>query len=545
MLPSIKQCSVTTLNENKPEKLNRQLNDNTKITTHKMAPQIASINIKQLNVFNTELEAEDNFLFRFANYAHIQTEPDVIHNILLFTEKDTYDAKKLAESERLLRKQRYLYDAQISATENCDGDVDVDVVTRDLWTLLPEINFSRSGGENKSSFGFRESNLFGWGKRLSLSRTSDSDRTGYLFVYDDPNVLSSRYKARIEYADNNDGKRHRLELTYPFYAINTPFSYGALSYKEERKESIYSKGDIVSEYKQDTQLQRFFLGHSKKLSHSWTQRISGGYINEDNTFNAIESTLLPLALDRSLSYPFISGHWFEDHYIKVRNFDTIHRTEDLNLGWNIKTLFGYSSQSLSNDESRVVYSLDINKALFSNEQTLWRFDANIDGYWNRELKQLENFIATSKIQYYLNTQVDESWYIKAQVQLAEHLTYDKQLTLGGETGLRGYPIDYQHGDRSWLISLEKRYYWDYNFLQLFKVGGAAFVDVGKAWFSNAENTLVENNDDNILKNVGIGLRLAPSRANAGTVIHLDIAAPLQKTDDVDSLQWLVSVKNSF
>jgi len=45
--------------------------------------KIASINLKQLNVFNTELEAENNALFRFANRAHIQTEPEVIKSILL------------------------------------------------------------------------------------------------------------------------------------------------------------------------------------------------------------------------------------------------------------------------------------------------------------------------------------------------------------------------------------------------------------------------------------------------------------------------------
>ncbi|MFM9726196.1 hypothetical protein ACKI1L_37355, partial [Streptomyces scabiei] len=95
---------------------------------------------------------------------------------------DEYHPKKLSESERLLRKQSYLYDADISGELNCDGDINVNVATRDLWTLLPEISFSRTGGENKSSIGFRESNLFGWGKRLSISRTSDADRDGYLFV---------------------------------------------------------------------------------------------------------------------------------------------------------------------------------------------------------------------------------------------------------------------------------------------------------------------------------------------------------------------------
>jgi len=78
-------------------------------------------------------------------------------------------------------------------------------------------------------------------------------------------------------------------------------------------------------------------------------------------------------------------------------------------------------------------------------------------------------------------------------------------------------------------------------LQLFKVGGAAFFDIGRAWFNH------KNNGDNgqVLKNVGVGLRLAPSRANAGPVIHLDIAAPLDKDDDVVSIQWLVTVKNTY
>ncbi|MFM9598230.1 hypothetical protein ACKI1O_54270, partial [Streptomyces scabiei] len=75
------------------------------------------------------------------------------------------------------------------------------------------------------------------------------------------------------------------------------------------------------------------------------------------------------------------------------------------------------------------------------------------------------------------------------------------------------------GDRSFLINLEKRYYWEYDLLQLFKVGGAAFVDIGRAWFDDKHNGA----NGQVLKNVGMGLRLAPSRATAGTVIHLDIA----------------------
>lgn len=523
------------------QNLRRQLEGDERLPKKTANTKIANISLEQLNVFNTQLEAENNALFRFANRVHMTTEPDVIKNILLFQPGDEYQPKKLSESERLLRKQNYLYDADISAELDCDGNVDVKVTTRDLWTLLPEISFSRSGGENKSSIGFRESNLFGWGKRLSISRTSDADRDGYLFVYDDPNILSSRYRGRVEYSDNDDGKRHLLELTYPFYSIDTPYSYGLISFSDQRIESLYKRGEVFSEFEQKTDYNQLHFGHSKQLGHSWTQRLSVGYIFEEHSFAATPATHTPLAESRDLSYPYVSGHWFEDHYVKVRNFDSIYRTEDLNLGWNVKGLLGYSSEEISDDDSRAIYSFNARKAHFSGDNTLWRFYASLDGHWNEQQSKVENLFATSQVQYYLNTSLQQSWYAKIRVDYAKNLTPDKQLNLGGDNGLRGYPLNYQQGDRSFLINLEKRYYWEYDLLQLFKVGGAAFFDIGRAWFDDKHN----GNNGQVLKNAGIGLRLAPSRANAGTVIHIDIAAPLDKSDDVDSVQWLVTVKNSF
>ncbi|WP_404342614.1 ShlB/FhaC/HecB family hemolysin secretion/activation protein [Pseudoalteromonas mariniglutinosa] len=522
--------------------LRRQLDTENPLPVATQNAKITSIELEQLNVFNTELEEENNALFRFANRAHITTEPEVIKNLLLFSIGEDYQPRKLRESERLLRQQGYLYDARIRAQLDCDGHVAVTVITRDLWTLLPEISFSRSGGENRSSIGFRESNFLGWGKRLSFSRTTDTDRTGYLFVYDDPNILSSRYRGRLEYSDNNDGKRHYLDLSYPFFSVDTPFSYGLLSYSDQRIESLYYRGDVSSEFQQKTQLNRLYFGHSKPLNDSWTQRLSVGIEHRDERFTALNSTTTPVADNRVLSYPYISAQWFEDRYIKVRNFDSIYRTEDLSLGWNIDALLGYSSDDLSDDDSRAIYSLSLSKAHFSGNNQLWRFNADLDGYWNQQDSQVENLIASTQIQYYLNTSIDQSWYAKVRLQYANNLTADKQLTLGGENGLRGYPLNYQVGDRSFLVSIEKRYYWEYDLLQLFKVGGAAFLDIGRAWHHQQDN----GHNGHVLKDVGIGLRLAPSRANAGTVIHFDVAVPIDNnSQDVDSLQWLVTVKNAF
>lgn len=520
--------------------LTRQLDTHSHLPKATKGAIISSIELHQLNVFDTSLEEENNPIFRFANQTHITTKPHVIMALLLFSEGDNYTVKKIVESERLLRQQSYLYDARIYATKNCDGNINVTVVTRDLWTLLPDLSFSRRGGENTSRLGFRESNLFGWGKRLSLTQTKDQDRSGYLFVYDDPNILSTRYRGRLEYADNDDGERHYIGVNYPFFSTDTPYSYGFFNFHNKRTESLYENGETISEFSQQSEVRQIYFGHAKQLSHNWTQRVTVGYQYEKQVFNTLTQTTLPVADDRTLSYPYLQSQWLEDKFIKVRNFDSIYRTEDLNLGWNINAKIGYSDQQISDNDSHFIYQLTANKAHYTSDNSLWRVNFALSGHWNSQKNTARNLISQFGLQYYLNTSIKNSWYANIQLRFAKNLTADQQLTLGGETGLRGYPVNYQHGSKSVLINIERRYYWEYDLLQLFKVGGALYFDIGRV----RGNTLVHSNPD-YLKNIGAGLRLAPSRANAGVVLHLDVAAPIDGPQQVDNIQWLFTVKNRF
>ncbi len=74
-------CLVEQTDLSTDKNLRREVQDKTSLTNSNSNAKIASIKLKQLNVFNTELEEENNALFRFANRAHIQTEPDVINNL--------------------------------------------------------------------------------------------------------------------------------------------------------------------------------------------------------------------------------------------------------------------------------------------------------------------------------------------------------------------------------------------------------------------------------------------------------------------------------
>ena len=75
------------------------------------------------------------------------------------------------------------------------------------------------------------------------------------------------------------------------------------------------------------------------------------------------------------------------------------------------------------------------------------------------------------------------------------------------------------------------------------IGAAAFLDVGRAWFEDRDN----GPNGGVLANVGFGLRFNSSRAEKSSVIHIDLAYPLVKEDDVDidNSQFLITVKDSF
>ena len=48
-----------------------------------------------------------------------------------------------------------------------------------------------------------------------------------------------------------------------------------------------------------------------------------------------------------------------------------------------------------------------------------------------------------------------------------------------------------------------------------------------------------------MKNVGVGLRLAPTRFSTSKVAHLDFAFPLDGDPSIDSVQILLEAKSSF
>jgi hemolysin activation/secretion protein len=133
------------------------------------------------------------------------------------------------------------------------------------------------------------------------------------------------------------------------------------------------------------------------------------------------------------------------------------------------------------------------------------------------------------------------FHVGLELDVAHRLDGENQLLLGGDSGLRGYPLRFQEGDRRVLVTVEQRVYFPWDVLKLFRLGAAVFFDAGEAWFADEDRP----EELGLLKDVGLGLRIDSTRSGRRHIVHLDVAYPLDGPPSRRSVQWLVTTEESF
>ncbi len=220
-------------------------------TLERQGAIVGQVLLDKSNVFDLSNPDENNWLYRLANRLHIVTKDRIIENQLLFRRGDAYSTRLVDESARILRQNIYLYDADIKPVRYENGVVDISVATRDVWTLGPDLSISRSGGENRTKLGLEEDNLLGRGQMLSVSRSENVERTSVKFNFFDRNLGNSWISTSLGFADNSDGKSHRLSVVRPFYALDVRWSAGAHAVTDDRRSTNYLLGEEAAEYQHE------------------------------------------------------------------------------------------------------------------------------------------------------------------------------------------------------------------------------------------------------------------------------------------------------
>lgn len=500
---------------------------------------IGGVTIDNRQIFDLEDPRENRLLFRLANRWHRVTRPRVIEEQLLFHEGDPYSPRILDESERVVRAKPYIYDAAICPVDVHDGRVDVDVVTRDVWTLAGGISYGREGGEDHWRFELSDRNLLGLGKTLRLRHLVGVDRSTTSLVYRDPNLVGSHVRLEAELGDSSDGRQRLLDVGRPFYSLESRWAADFHGLSDDRLEHLYERGEIVDELRHEETSFDVSGGLSRGFVDGVSRRFRFGMRYQRDLFSASPGTtgFSPLPEDRLLVYPWIGFESVEDDFAKERDLDKIHRTEDRDLGLGISARLGWSSSAFGGDRDRLVYEAGYHDTPWIGASGFLQTSADLSGRWGRG--GVENLLASGDVRFYRRNWGRHLFYASLAADFASHLDGERQLVVGGESGLRGYPLRFQDGDRRVRLTLEERLYTDWHVWQLFHVGAAAFADVGRAWFAGA------NDDSPVLADVGLGLRLGSSRSARGSLIHVDVAFPLQRDDSISGVQFVVRSHETF
>ncbi len=502
---------------------------------------IGVIHVNNQNIFDLDDPKENVALFRLANRIHVRTRSSVIARQLLFRSGERVSAQLIDESERLLRSNKYLYDVSIRPLAYRDGVVDIEVTTRDTWTLEPGIRFSREGGENTSGLTLRDKNFLGTGVALGYARESDVDRSSSEFSISHPHALGGRTAIGYTHASLSDGASRRFSLDRPFYALDTRRAGGFSISNDDRIESVYSGGVVVAQYRARRDLTEAYWGWSEGLVDGWTRRTSIGLSHSEVDY-AAEPRLTPptnLPADEKLVSPFIRYEVLEDDTERRENRNLVGRTEYFALGFRSSLQLGRALSGLGSSRQLWSYSASIGNGFRIADDHDLLASASLSGRHGdgRSERQKLGF----SLRYFVPNGKRSVFYASITGDVVHNPFPEDRLYLGGDSGLRAYPLRYQAGERRTLITVEQRVFTDWFPFRLFRVGGAVFYDIGRAW-GGADQTAI---NDRWLHGFGFGLRILSARTANANVLHVDFAFPQNADPSVDAFQVLVKTRVSF
>jgi hypothetical protein len=503
--------------------------------------RIGRIVIEVDDIFEQEIHAG---IYRAANALHISTRRATIAEQLLFHSGDAYERRVLDETERLLRSQRYLNAASIEPVAyHEDNTVDVIVRVHDVWTFQPGISFGRKGGENTSRIELEETNFLGLGKHISLASSANADRNSVRAAYGDPNLFGSHWRMSASYADLSDGSDSFLGFSRPFYSLDDRWSFDINGADSQNAGALYSLGHVVSQFEVHRKSFEIGGGWSSGLRGDYALRYLGGFRYQGREFAPNAATIV-LPDDRVLAYPWIGVERLQDAYLETRNLDQIGRTEDINLGNVLHLEVGYGSSAFGATRDSLLFN---GLAQSGAELTAAQYVIGSVAFNGRlESGQLRNTTIVAAGRYYKRQSEHRVFFSSVQYTRALNLDPEEQVLLGGDNGLRGYPLRYQSGTSRVLAVLEERFYTNWQPLKLFNVGAAVFVDAGRTWGTDATAVAPVA----WLADAGIGLRIGSARSAHGNILHIDVAFPLGPNNapgeqPINDVQLLIETRRSF
>jgi len=493
-------------------------------------PIIRHIEVYRSDIF-TEEEAK-GWLARLVNGLHFTTLPNVVSREILFKEGEPYDSLKAAETARNLRTLGIFRRVQLDTVTTDSGFV-LKVRTQDGWTTQADLRFRSAGSQTDWQVALIERNLIGTGTRFATRYRDTPDRSLINFQFLQPRLVKRSVSLGLRYEDRSDGQRGQVAIERPFFSLSD--KAGLYTLFDIRNERVLRFRNGVSD-PSDSLRRRFVIG---RVDAGYAlRRSSRGYlrvgltaqVRRDDYANWPSNTT-----ERSVTAavgPFLE--WRRANFVVARGFTRFGRDEDVDVSNLFRVqavaapeVFGYDRDGIG-----LLGQFRIGTQIGRRQGFAW-VDTRANGLYSSagldsgSVQLAGTVVLTPANRHLIIGHADIGWIKNPQPAT--------EFDLGFSTGPRGFPIHAFTGDRTYFTTAEYRFIFGEDVFKALDLGVASFVDHGGAWYSTQSRRTGTN--------IGLGLRLSPSRAADANPTRLDLAYRFK--NDQEKAGWVFVIASGL
>ncbi len=435
---------------------------------------------------------------RFLNKLHKTTRTKTIRHNLFFREGDIVNPDILADNERYIRHLPYIRDAHFLLFPVGDNQVDVAVITKDVFFVGADFRYYSPSKGRISVF---DNNLMGLGHKISFNIPYDLNAgqpVGYGTGYEINNIGRSFINGKIDLLNTFKTQSAVLSLQRPLINIYSNHAGGLVS-------SIIHTHARLNDDTVEVPLKYFYnelwYGHSFLLNKSRRERIflTGRYI-QNNIFQRPS-----LGEEEYYQYQrhqlFLAGLTYSrDRYFKTGLIYNYGITEDIPAGALISLTGGYEINEYGN---RYYGGIELSAGKYFNRFGYINSGVKVGGFMPKDV--VNAGIISLRTDYFSRLVSIGKYYYRQFVNInftSGINRYDEErLTINDRYGIRGLKSDSLTGIRRLAIKTETVAFSPY-YLYGFRFVFFAFADLGVIDFGDIHFT-----DNRLYSGFGIGIRI--------------------------------------
>lgn len=467
-----------------------------------------------------------------ARSVHATTDPELIRRFLLLKPGDACDELRRAESERILRVQPYISDAEVATYADTLGGVELEVRTSDEASLVAGARFSLKPTSVRGAR-LGSSNLAGKGIYLAGSwEHVDAYRDALWGRYVDNQFLGHPYTLSFTARRDRLGGGWDLGSEHPFYTDIQRIAWRVRGGQDQNYVGFSTGGEDEHSLRVDRQY--FDIGGIVRLGTPGRLSLFGASLSGEHEIPDTAPVLItPHGLmpdpGSELAQRYTTHHIARANLLwgvrdiafrQVQGVDALHARQDLPIGFQLGMVFGRSLSVIGSGDDDIFTSGDLYMG-FGGERAGYRMQMSAEARRDNQLGVWDGILLAGGAEQHLRVAQHHTLYAMANWSVGWRQRVPFRFTLSDpDGGVAGYSRDQEPGGQRGVLRLEHRGYYGRVF-RFADIGSAFFVEGGRLWAGDVPYGVTTP----IRGAAGVSL-LAAVPPGSARLWRLDVAVPV-------------------